>query len=948
MELWIGALNLSYLYAFMTMGVFITARVFNQPDITVDGSFTTGAATAAVLIAAGYHPLTALAAAFVAGSIAGAITGIIHTRWSIHPLLAGILVMTGLYSVNLHIMGRSNIPLLNQTTLFSLIKGFNPGLPYELFIFVILTAGMVLFWLAVSFFFLTDMGVAMRATGSNVVMASANGIHVSRMVIFGMALANGLVGVSGGLVAQYQGFADIGMGIGTIVIGLAAVIIGESLIRSYSYFARIFSVVVGSAVFRLLIAVALYVGMNPIDLKLMTSVFVLLTLVVSQNVLSREGLPPHGMAASLRAFMRKPAGWAAAGAAMVLLFAFWRYLPGGTDQSPVSNAKIGVVQLTDNGLPNTTRDGFLAEMRKIGYKNGETCTLLVENANGDLPTINTILDKFLNEDVDVVVTISTQATQAAISKIQDRPVVFATVANPFLIGAGTSESEHLPHVTGVYGWVPMDKTVELFKKVLPGKRILGAIWDPSQANAVFNVENLKKAVEADPDLQFQGVTITGSNEVYQAAQSLAQKGIDAFVLPPDNIVYSAFESVVNAAQPGKIPIFISDVERLADGALAAVGYDYTSSGIQAARLVDRILKGANPRDIPFERYAQLTIGLNLKVAQAIGITLHENVLAQATMTVDREGKLSHAKQPAPAASASPKRAALFLFSENEIQVEAAGGFMQELKASGVIDELQLRFDPKNAQNDFALAQSIAQEIVGQKYDYVVTFSTPALQVMAQVNQKIPHIFGAVTDPYRMGVAKSPEDHISNLTGVATFQPVETTIRVMRELFPQAKRMGIIWNPAEACSEACTYKARAESKAQGFELLEVNVSGTSEVMDALNLLLEKRIDLFLTSGDNTVVLALSSIAERLRQKRIPYFTNSFSDVEKGAFLTVGADYAEVGRETARMAAKVMRGEDTKTLPINNYIPEKMYVNVTLAREYGVTIPEAFLKRAAKVQ
>ena len=109
----------------------------------------------------------------------------------------------------------------------------------------------------------------------------------------------------------------------------------------------------------------------------------------------------------------------------------------------------------------------------------------------------------------------------------------------------------------------------------------------------------------------------------------------------------------------------------------------------------------------------------------------------------------------------------------------------------------------------------------------------------------------------MGVAKSPEDHISNLTGVATFQPVETTIRVMRELFPQAKRMGIIWNPAEACSEACTYKARAESKAQGFELLEVNVSGTSEVMDALNLLLEKRIDLFLTSGDNTVVLALST-------------------------------------------------------------------------------------------
>ena len=192
--------------------------------------------------------------------------------------------MTGLYSINLHLMGRSNIPLIHQNHLMTFLEDIQPGLPKEVWLCLCFFGVMILFWVVTSLFFKTDLGITMRTTGSNPTMASASGVNVNRMKIFGISIANGLVGVSGGLVAQYQGFADIGMGIGTVVFGLAAVIIGESVLRPQSINMKILSVILGSVIFRLMIALALYIGLNPIDLKLITAAFVLLVLVAPHMV----------------------------------------------------------------------------------------------------------------------------------------------------------------------------------------------------------------------------------------------------------------------------------------------------------------------------------------------------------------------------------------------------------------------------------------------------------------------------------------------------------------------------------------------------------------------------------------------------------------------------------------------------------------------------------------
>ena len=596
-----------------------------------------------------------------------------------------------------------------------------------------------------------------------------------------------------------------------------------------------------------------------------------------------------------------------------------------------------MLQLTDHGVLNMTRDGFIGELGRLGYENGKNVTLFLENANGDMATVNSILDKFLHDHVDVIVPISTGCTQAAINKIKDQPVVFATVANPFLIGAGTSDTDHLPNVTGVYGAVPMDKMIELVTLILPEEIKVGCIWDPSQVNAVFNVRQLQAQIAKHPEITFVGTTVTGSSEVQQAAQSLTGQGIDAFVLVTDNIVFSALESVFKAADARKIPVILSDVERLGDGALAACGYDYTQSGAQAARLVDRILQGESPASIPFERYRKLTVGVNPDVAKKLGIILPQALLSQATLVTGGAKKDAH-----------PKRLALFVFSDSTVLELSTKGILDELKQSGVLRKHNITVDVKNAQNDYSTAQAIVQDIVRQSYDYIITASSLALQVTANGNKKIPHIFGTVTDPYRMGIAKTAADHVSNIAGVATFQPVESTISAMRAIFPKAKRIGLVWNPSEANSEACTLKARAAARKYHFELVERTVTRTDEVKDAAMAVINAGVDLFFTSGDNTVILTQATVAQIMQDHNIPYFTNDPSDIERGGFFSIGADYYQVGVETAKMAARVINGEDPKNIPIREFVPEAVGVSLKLAARYGVTIPDDLMKKATVVK
>lgn len=264
------------LWSIMTLGVYLTFRLLNFADMTVDGSFATGGAVAAVAVNGGMNPLLALLLSLLAGIACGAVTGFLNTKLKIPALLAGILTMIALYSINIRILGGPNVSLVNVRTVFSAVPGSPMG---STFLVGALTAALMvalMYW-----FFGTEVGSSIRATGDNEYMVRAFGVNTNTMVMIGLMISNGLVALSGGLIAENQGYGDANMGIGTIVIGLASLIIGEVLFGNrFNFVYKLCSVIVGSILYRMIIGFVLFLGLESSDLKLLTAIVVAVALSV--------------------------------------------------------------------------------------------------------------------------------------------------------------------------------------------------------------------------------------------------------------------------------------------------------------------------------------------------------------------------------------------------------------------------------------------------------------------------------------------------------------------------------------------------------------------------------------------------------------------------------------------------------------------------------------------
>jgi putative ABC transport system permease protein len=276
MDFYLTALLQGLCFSAIALGIYISMKIFNIPDITTDGSYTLGGVVTAKLLTHGQPVYLILPAVIAAGALAGALTGLIHTKLKINALLAGILVMTALYSINLTLLGRSNIPLINTSSIFTLIN-FSSDPNHNTFWILLVFVTTVT--LIIGYLLKTDFGIAMRATGNSESMIRALGVNTDRMKIIGLALANALTALSGFLITQFQGFADINMGIGIVIVGLGSVIIAETLINWFKITSVWFSLMLvlsGAIIFQLVLATTLSIGVDANLLKLVTAVFVLL------------------------------------------------------------------------------------------------------------------------------------------------------------------------------------------------------------------------------------------------------------------------------------------------------------------------------------------------------------------------------------------------------------------------------------------------------------------------------------------------------------------------------------------------------------------------------------------------------------------------------------------------------------------------------------------------
>lgn len=276
MDLLLSSVSQGLLWSVMAIGVYLTFRILGLADLTAEGSFPLGAAVCTSLIVNGVQPWLATLLALVGGMVAGFISGFLHTKWKIPALLSGIITMTGLYSINLRIMGQANLTLLGESTLMRTVASWGLGRMNAVLTVGFIVVAIVVFLLFL--FFQTEVGLAIRSTGDNSAMSEANGIRVNTMKIVGYMLSNGLIALSGALLAQNNGYSDISMGIGTIVIGLASIIIGEVFFRHLTLVKRLMTIVLGSVIYRLLLLIVLEMRVDPQDLKLFSAIILAIAL----------------------------------------------------------------------------------------------------------------------------------------------------------------------------------------------------------------------------------------------------------------------------------------------------------------------------------------------------------------------------------------------------------------------------------------------------------------------------------------------------------------------------------------------------------------------------------------------------------------------------------------------------------------------------------------------
>ncbi len=279
------------------------------------------------------------------------------------------------------------------------------------------------------------------------------------------------------------------------------------------------------------------------------------------------------------------------------------------------------------------------------------------------------------------------------------------------------------------------------------------------------------------------------------------------------------------------------------------------------------------------------------------------------------------------------RVALFKFQSQPLIDEGIGGIIEGLKAQGFIQGQTIWIKEFNAQNDFATANSIGRVIAEGGYDLAITVTTPCLQALASANRtgKVTHVFGLVTDPFTAGVGLNrdrPLEHPRHLVGIGTFDPVRNALLDAKRSYPALRRVGTVWNPAEACSQACMQVARSTCKEIGVELLEAQAENSTAVGEAASSLLARGVEAIFIGGDNTVEIAMNVIVKLANEGRIPVITTVPGHADEGALIGLGADYVEVGRAEGRLAADMLSGRDPATVPIINLSPNKLALNLSV--------------------
>ena len=601
--------------------------------------------------------------------------------------------------------------------------------------------------------------------------------------------------------------------------------------------------------------------------------------------------------------------------------------------------KIGLAYFGPDEGTDSAIAGLLDGLRQRGLVEGRNLTVRKMHANGEIGGIPAMLQALEASSVDVIVPFSTPVLTAACAGVRRKPVVFTYCSDPIAAGAGKSFAEHLPFVTGVGSFPPVTEALTMLQLTFPKLKRLGTLYNNAEANSVKVVSVLRDLCQK-AGVELLEAPANNTSEVVPAAQSLAARGAEAVYLPGDNTAYQAFDGLVNQLAPARIPLVIDAPEFINRGVLAVVGVGYYRSGFAAAAPLARVLAGEKPAAIPLTNVTEKTVLFNLDTARKLGITFPPAVLAMRT------------SEKASAPAVKPPLAKRWQIHEvsymESVMVEdAVRGFQDGLKAAGLNEGTDFTLKMLSAQGDMATLGALFDSAKTAGTDLYVVYGTPTLQTAMRKVQGTPVVFTVVADAVAAGAGESDTKHLPNITGVYTQGPYREMAELLRAHFPGIKRVGTLFCPAEVNSVANKDQFVREAGRCGLTVETVPANSAGELSDAALALCGRNLDAVVQVVDNLSSAGFSAIAGAAARAHLPVFACQAAAAQQGATVVLTRDYYGAGRETALIAARVMRGESPERIPFSPPAKTEKLVNLKRARESGLSLPDTLVREAKSV-
>ncbi|HVU23877.1 MAG TPA: ABC transporter substrate-binding protein [Opitutus sp.] len=609
--------------------------------------------------------------------------------------------------------------------------------------------------------------------------------------------------------------------------------------------------------------------------------------------------------------------------------------------------KIAVVSYSETPPAEETLAGMNEAWQHSALVAGRDYEIKLRSAQGDMSALGGLFDAAVTDGADIIVPLSTPATQTAVQRIKDRPIVFSLVANPMAAGAGKSYTDHRPNVTGIAVMAPFEEALDLVQKYFPAYKRLGTLYCPAEANSVDLQHSLEAACQRR-GLVLESVAANTASEFPDAALALVSRRIDAILQISDNLSSASFTALTRAARQAQKPLISLNSTTIPLGAAVSFGRDYYNAGEATTALLERVIAGEDPAKIPFTLPPKVLRNASPENAAAVGMTLPPALLREfeaGKKSAPAAGKTAPAPTAtAPARPSGKKKIALVLYNETPPAEETLAGMADAWKRSAFVEGRDYEIKLRSAQGDMGLLSGIFDAVLTDGADVVVTLSTPTLQMAVKKVTDRPIVFTLVTNPMAAGAGKSYTDHLANVTGIAVLAPMNEALDMIQRHFPQYRRLGTLYCPAEANAVYLKEALEQACAARGFVLETVAANTSADLSDAALALVSRPIDAVLQIPDALSSAGFSAIARAARQHQTPLLALNSTVVPLGAAVALGRDFHNSGEATVAVIERILRGEKPAGIPIE--LPPKVVYSASPANAaaVGMTLPPALLAEA----